>query len=181
MKIILIVLFASITMFAQTSPTFWKLVNGKWTIYTTGEGENTVLKTSPLPVTSAGYFDMSETDFTSGNSNYAVHQDTLIGDSALVFDFGNQFAFASVGLRDTLVTFVDSVKIETYSLGAYNHAIGLKNKFNGVIQSSEVIVFDKAYKEFYINTLYPGLVRVSFYYGANKGTKRVPLVFIGQN
>lgn len=132
--------------------------------------------------------DFSMPTGMTGSQLMATANDTLSGASDTVtFNFGNQFAFAYITLRDTTggSGLVDSVVVEYYhsTLGAYSsRAIGLKDVSTDDLYTGQVIVPGQGLiKTYLVNLLYPGQILLRWYYGADKVGRVMPIVFRGSN
>lgn len=117
--------------------------------------------------------------------------DTLSGASDTVtYDFGHKYAFAYIVLRDTGVTtaagVIDSVKIEVYhsDLAAWSsQAVGLVNVATDDLVAGTVVVPGTGLIKTYLlnKYLYPGQVRITWVYGADKANRKMPVMFRGVN
>lgn len=133
-------------------------------------------------------FDLTSSGFTTGTDRLATLSDTLSGASDTVtFNFGNQFRTCAVVIRDTTggSALVDSVKIETYNstLNIWTaKATGLYDAGTGDILLGDCLLPGNGVtKKYYLIDLYPSQIRISWYYGANKTGRKVPIAFEGSN
>jgi hypothetical protein len=179
MKKILLVLLLTLPLFAQNTDKNDTFLGADETLWKVFQKTAEVLR-----VANVGGAILDSTDFTSGTSNKAVKGDTLVGSDTLEFDFGSQFKHGYIVLEDTAAS-VDTVTVEWYDPIQADwtaRAIGLQDVATNSVQNGVAVLLNASgFKKFLINEFYPSKIRIRFYYGANKGTKYVPLTFIGVN
>ena len=174
-------LILSFNLFAQT-PTWVDTSKARADKYRIAGNNN------PFPVQILTPLQFPANGFSTGQYKIATKTDTLSGASDTVtFDFNNEFAYGYITIRDTTGASakVDSVIIEAYHplLAAWSsQAIGLKDiSTSAIVSGACVVPANGLIKMYLLNYLYPGKVRVRWYYGADKASRAVPLIFRGNN